>query len=68
MKIELVPCNDTDESIRLAEHAFMLLLKEQTLNDMFKFININGRQHLVKVDPVEAFAKGHAVNGHSRIS
>lgn len=30
--------------------------------DIFKFININGRQHLVKVDPVEAFAKGHAVN------
>jgi len=30
--------------------------------DMFKFINIDGRQQLVKVDPVEAFAKGYAVN------
>ena len=30
--------------------------------DMFKFININGRQQLVKVDPVEAFAKGYKVN------
>ena len=30
--------------------------------DLFKFININGRQMLVKVDPVEQFAKGHKVN------
>lgn len=30
--------------------------------DMFKFININGRQMLVKVDPVEQFAKGYPVN------
>jgi hypothetical protein len=30
--------------------------------DMFKFININGQQMLVKVDPVEMFAKGHPVN------
>lgn len=30
--------------------------------DMFKLVNINGRQKLVKVDPVEAFAKGHKVN------
>lgn len=30
--------------------------------DLFKFININGRQQLVKVDPVEAFAKGFPVN------
>ena len=34
--------------------------------DMFKFININGRQHLVKVDPVEAFAKGYPVNVQSQ--
>ena len=30
--------------------------------DLFKLVNIDGRQMLVKVDPVEAFAKGHAVN------
>jgi hypothetical protein len=30
--------------------------------DMFKFININGRQMLVKVDPVEQFSKGYPVN------
>lgn len=30
--------------------------------DMFKFINENGQQKLVKVDPIEAFAKGHAIN------
>jgi len=29
---------------------------------LFKFINVNGRQMLVKVDPVEAFAKGYKVN------
>lgn len=36
--------------------------------DMFKFINENGRQRLIKVDPVEAFAKGYPVNGCSRAS
>ena len=30
--------------------------------DFFKLVNINGRQILQKVDPVEAFAKGHAIN------
>jgi hypothetical protein len=30
--------------------------------DYFKFVNVNGRQMLVKVDPVEAFIKGHPVN------
>lgn len=30
--------------------------------DMFKFINENGRQKLIKVDPVEQFAKGYPVN------
>lgn len=30
--------------------------------DMFKFTNVNGRQMLVKVDPVEAFVKGYPVN------
>ena len=30
--------------------------------DYFKFINVNGRQMLVKVDPVEMFAKGYPVN------
>lgn len=30
--------------------------------DMFKFINIDGRQMLVKLDPVEQFAKGYKVN------
>lgn len=30
--------------------------------DYFKLININGRQYLRKVDPIEAFAKGHSVN------
>jgi hypothetical protein len=32
--------------------------------DLFKFININGRQMLVKLDPVEQFARGHKVNTH----
>jgi hypothetical protein len=30
--------------------------------DVFKFININGRQMLVKLDPVEQFSKGYPVN------
>lgn len=30
--------------------------------DMFKVTNINGRAMLVKVDPIEQFAKGHPVN------
>lgn len=31
--------------------------------DYFKIANINGQAMLLKVDPVEAFAKGHRVNG-----
>jgi hypothetical protein len=31
--------------------------------DLFKFMNINGRQMLVKVDPLIAFNKGFKVNG-----
>lgn len=34
--------------------------------DLFKFINDNGKQRLIKVDPVEAFAKGYAVNVDSK--
>jgi hypothetical protein len=30
--------------------------------DVFKFINIDGQQMLVKLDPVEQFARGHKVN------
>jgi hypothetical protein len=30
--------------------------------DMFKFVNVNGRQMLVKVDPVVAFSQGYPVN------
>lgn len=30
--------------------------------DIFKFVNVNGRQMLVKVDPVERFVKGYPVN------
>jgi hypothetical protein len=30
--------------------------------DYFKITNRNGRAILLKVDPVEAFVKGHAVN------
>ena len=30
--------------------------------DMFKFINVNGQQMLVKVDPVVAFSQGYPVN------
>jgi hypothetical protein len=33
--------------------------------DMFKLININGRQILQKVDPLELFLKGHRVNEKS---
>jgi hypothetical protein len=30
--------------------------------DVFKFINIDGQQMLVKLDPLEQFVKGHKVN------
>ena len=30
--------------------------------DIFKFVNVNGRQMLIKVDPVEKFARGYPVN------
>lgn len=30
--------------------------------DYFKLVNVNGRQMLVKVDPLEAFIKGYKVN------
>lgn len=30
--------------------------------DMFKVTNVNGKAMLIKVHPVEAFVKGHAVN------
>ena len=30
--------------------------------DMFKLINVNGKQQLVKVDQVEQFIKGYPVN------
>ena len=30
--------------------------------DVFKFVNVNGQQMLVKLDPVEQFAKGYRVN------
>jgi len=32
--------------------------------DVFKFINIDGRQMLVKLDPVEQFVRGHKVNSN----
>jgi len=33
--------------------------------DIFKLVTINGRRKLVKMDDVEAFIKGHKVNGQS---
>ena len=30
--------------------------------DMFKVVNENGKAMLIKVDPLETFMKGHAVN------
>jgi hypothetical protein len=30
--------------------------------DCFKIVNVNGQTMLVKLDPVEQFAKGHKVN------
>jgi len=30
--------------------------------DLFKFINIDGRQMLVKVEPIEAFVRGYKPN------
>jgi len=30
--------------------------------DLFRFINVNGRQMLVKVDPLEAFIRGYKIN------
>ena len=32
--------------------------------DIFKLVNVNGRQMLRKVDPLEAFVRGHKVNGN----
>ena len=32
--------------------------------DLFKIINIDGRAMLVKLDPVEQFARGHKVNSN----
>jgi hypothetical protein len=31
--------------------------------DMFKFVNINGQQQLVKMDKLVSFIEGHKVNG-----
>ena len=30
--------------------------------DLFRFVNINGRQILQKVEPIEAFARGYKPN------
>ena len=30
--------------------------------DLFRFVNVNGTQMLVKLDPVEQFARGYKVN------
>lgn len=30
--------------------------------DVFKFINVDGKQKLVKIEPIEAFVRGHKVN------
>jgi hypothetical protein len=30
--------------------------------DLFKFVNVNGKQMLIKLDPVEQFAQGYKVN------
>ena len=30
--------------------------------DVFKFIDVNGQRMLIKMDPLEAFIKGHPVN------
>ena len=30
--------------------------------DVFKFIDVNGQRMLVRMDPLEAFIKGHPVN------
>jgi hypothetical protein len=35
--------------------------------DMFKFVNVNGRQMLIKMDPVEQFARGYKVNENSNM-
>ena len=35
--------------------------------DLFRFINVNGRQMLVKVDPVEAFVRGYKINETSNM-
>lgn len=30
--------------------------------DVFKFVNVDGQQMLIKMDPVEQFSKGYRVN------
>jgi hypothetical protein len=32
--------------------------------DVFKFINVDGLQMLVKLDPIEQFIRGHKVNSN----
>lgn len=50
------------------------LLFDQELNvdqldwksgDMFRLVTVNGRTQLVKVDPIETFIRGYAVNEES---
>jgi hypothetical protein len=36
--------------------------------DYFKFVESNGVRLIKKIDPIEVFAKGYPVNGHSRNS
>jgi len=33
--------------------------------DVFKLVTVNGRRKLVKMEEVEAFVRGHKVNGQS---
>jgi hypothetical protein len=35
--------------------------------DCFKIVNVDGRAMLVKLDPIEQFAKGHKVNEKSNL-
>jgi hypothetical protein len=35
--------------------------------DLFRFVNVNGRQMLVKVDQLEAFVRGYKINETSNL-
>ena len=55
---------DLDPSRILLDHELNTDKLGYKHGDVFKFINIDGQQMLVKLDPVEAFVRGYKVNSN----